>query len=179
MWTAASSTEITLDFTDTVRLERVEVVMFNCPQLGIGVHNTAVFENMLNVGSMNSEDLISCEHLVGTCVMASFASPTVTLRFTLLANSYWFYLAEVRFHTDSSGFPPDTTVTGATTTTTTITTTTTVTTAMLTHSTDDRSTTVYPLNTGNPGSETTLNTMQVPTAEIEVPEQEYTFTITL
>ena len=43
MRTVASSTEITFDFTDTVGVERVEVVMFNCPQWGIGVHNTAVF----------------------------------------------------------------------------------------------------------------------------------------
>ena len=37
----ASTTEITFDFTGTVRVDRVEVVMFNCPQWGIGVHNIA------------------------------------------------------------------------------------------------------------------------------------------
>ena len=128
---------------------------------------------MLNVGSMNSEDLISCEYLVRTCVTASFASPTVTvtLRFILLANSYWIYLAEVRFHTDSSGCPPDTTVTSAPPETTTALT---VSTAMLTHNRGDSNTAVSALNTGNPtgtGSKTTLNTMQMPTVEIEVPAQ--------
>ena len=40
MRTSAASTNITFDFHDTphfVRVERVEVVMFNCPQWGIGV----------------------------------------------------------------------------------------------------------------------------------------------
>ena len=108
-----ATTEITFDFRGNPNLMSVEVVMFNCLQWGVGVQIIAAREDMVGIGNTNRSDIdASCDYLVTTCTVAPFSSETVTLRFTLLANSYWIHLAEVTFHTDTSDCPPDTTVTG-------------------------------------------------------------------
>ena len=115
----ASTTEITFDFTGTVaavRVERVEVVMFNCPQWGIGVQTIAAHQQQINIGASNLIDnTTSCEYLIRGCVMAvPLPSTAFSIRFSLLSSSYWIHLAEIIFHTDTSGCPPDAIVTGAT-----------------------------------------------------------------
>ena len=109
----ADRTQIAFDFSGSINLIRVEVVMFNCPQWGIGTESLVVLENMISIGSIVTDNITSCEYLVSTCLIAPFSSSTVSLRFSLLPTSLWVHLAEVTFHTDSSACPPDTTVTGA------------------------------------------------------------------
>ena len=61
----ADTTEITFDFGDKLNLQLVgvEVVMFNCPQWGIGVDNIAVRDNMINIGGMEiSNTTTSCNY---------------------------------------------------------------------------------------------------------------------
>ena len=115
MMPTAATTDITFDFHNTPDTTvRVEVVMFNCPQWGIGVDNIVIRENMVGIGSINRQAITSCGYLVRTCAVALFSSTTASLRFVLSSTSIWVHLAEVTFHTDTSGCPPDTIVTGAT-----------------------------------------------------------------
>ena len=52
------NSEITFEFTGSPNIERVEVVMFNCPQWGIGVQTIGARENMINtVNSLNKGHL--------------------------------------------------------------------------------------------------------------------------
>ena len=114
-----ANTEITFDISANLNIVRVEVVMFNCPQWGIGVQNIAVRENMINSITMEiSNTTTSCKYLVRTCIMTPTPSTNVLLRFELLPTSYLIHLAEVTFH-NTSGCPPDTTVTGEVTQATT------------------------------------------------------------
>ena len=117
----SSNPEITFDFNATPnfsRLGRVEVVMFHCPQWGIGTETIqALNSNMINIGNMEADSITSCDYLVRTCIMVPSSSQTLSLRFDLPAISHWVHLAEIIFHTDTSSCPPNTIVTGATATT--------------------------------------------------------------
>ena len=150
-----SSTEITFNFTDNIDLVRVEVMMFNCPQWGIGVQNITVYENMTDILSKQTGDVTSCEYLAKTCIMAPFSSQTVSLKFNRLTTSRWVHLAEVSFHNNTSECPPDTFITRAEATATTP--------AMTTPNTDGSRTAAVP-TAGNPTAETTPGTAALPTA---------------
>ena len=110
----AITTQITFEFSCSTNLFRVEVVMFNCPQWEIGAQYLVALENEIVFASTETNSITSCDYLVSTCLIASFSSSTVSLRFSLSPASFWVHLAEVTFHTDSYACPPDTTVTGAT-----------------------------------------------------------------
>ena len=153
-----SSTEITFNFTDNIDLARVEVVMFNCPQWGIGVQNITVYENMTDILSKQTGNITSCEYLVKTCIMAPFSSPTVSLKFNRLTTSRWVHLAEVTFHTSTSECPPDTIISRAEATATTP--------AITTPNMDGSETAALP-TAGNPAAETASDgsrTAAIPTA---------------
>ena len=109
----AATTEITFYFSDNLNLVVVEVVMFNCPQWGIGVQNIIARENnLISIENTETDNITSCDYLVRSCIKVQFFSSTVSLRFSLPPNIFWIHLAEIIFHTDTSGCPPDTTVTG-------------------------------------------------------------------
>ena len=135
------STEITFNFADNIDLVRVEVVMFNCPQWGIGVQNITVYENMTDILSKQTGNITSCEYLVKTCIMAPFSSPSVSLKFNRPTTSRWVHLAELTFYNNTSECPPDTIITRAEETATTP--------AMTTTTTDGSRTAAIP-TAGNP-----------------------------
>ena len=114
--TTQSLTNVTFDFTDTPgydRVERVEVVMFNCPQWGIAT-TTITLEGAtargqaFNVFSSTSVSfLTSCESLVRVCLSADVSWPVIRLQFTLDQDSVWLHLAEVNFYARGSTCPPN------------------------------------------------------------------------
>ena len=106
------TTEITFDFGGNPNLMRVEVVMFNCPQWGTGIQRILVRENMIAIANVETFAITLCDYLIRTCIMATLYSPNISLRFAL--SSFWVHLAEVTFHTDTSGCFLGTTVMGAT-----------------------------------------------------------------
>ena len=114
--TVESLTNIIFDFTDTpgyVGIQRVEVVMFNCPQWGIGtttIHlNGATARGQpFNVfDSTSISSLTSCESLVRACLSAFISRPLIGLQFTLDQDSDWVHLAEVTFYARGSTCPPN------------------------------------------------------------------------
>ena len=78
----ATSVDITFDFHDTpdfTTVERVEVVMFNCPQWGIGVETIAAIEHLTNIRH-NTVNITSCDSLVRVCIPFRATTPTFTLQ---------------------------------------------------------------------------------------------------
>ena len=112
-----ATTEITFDFRGNPNLMSVEVVMFNCLQWGVGVQAIGALENMISIGYTETDNITSCDHLVRSCLRTQFFSSSISLRFVLSPNTFWIHLAEIIFHTDTSGCPPDANVTGASTVT--------------------------------------------------------------
>ena len=114
--TTDSGTDIIFDFTDNLNLMRVEVVMFNCPQWGIGPGVQTIQTLYDTVTIADSDAIVSCEHLVRACISSPASSSTFTLRFVLsvIPVSSWVHLGEVTFYTDTSVCPPDTTLTSTT-----------------------------------------------------------------
>ena len=115
MFTVLSGTTLALDFANVegfVRLERVEVVVFNCPEWGLGVNNIAVYQGRGSSVSINfdpfseeSPSRSSCNSLTRVCL--SFGNPitlpVVTLQFN--RNSFSvdrIHIAEIAFY--SLGF---------------------------------------------------------------------------
>ena len=114
--TMGSLTNVIFDFTDTsgyVEIQRVEVVMFNCPQLGIAsttiVLNgaTARGQSFNTFDSTSISSLTSCESLVRVCLSAFVSRPLIGLQFTLDQDSDWVHLAEVTFYARGSTCPPN------------------------------------------------------------------------
>ena len=114
--TMQPQTNVIFDFTDTPgydRIERVEVVMFNCPKWGIA--STTIFLlgapargqlfNFLYLTSVSS--LTSCESLVRVCLSAFISQPLIGLQFTLDHDSDWVHLAEVTFYPRGSTCSPN------------------------------------------------------------------------
>ena len=95
--TTASSTDINVDLgTPTfTRVERVEVVMFNCPQLGIGVQTVQALEHNNVLIQTANVDITSCTSLVRMCLSTATTLPVFILRFRLSPGSDWVHLAEV------------------------------------------------------------------------------------
>ena len=119
--TTITRATVLFDFTDTagyVGLSgRLEVVMFNCPNMGISASTIRVLTasspseitKELNIG------ITSCDSLVRVCTQISTTKPTITLDFVVSATSDMVYLAEVTFYAASSAStcPQDTIITTA------------------------------------------------------------------
>ena len=108
------SAEITFHFTDVsdyTGVEKIEVVMFNCPQWRIGLDTISILESSTffgsrrQVGSITSTATASCDSLVRVCTNLTNSSQFITLRFT---DFNWVHLAEVIFYSDvGSSYPTD------------------------------------------------------------------------
>ena len=106
--TSAASTRITFNFPNTPAyggVESVRVVMFNCPQWGIG---TSII-NILGTGSSSADLFLghitplptSCDSLVSMCTTdISTTLRIISLQFNLADNSGLVYIAEVAFFSD-------------------------------------------------------------------------------
>ena len=114
--TMESLTNVIFDFTDTpgyVGIQRVEVVMFNCPQWGIGsttirLDGTTARGQPFVVFYLTSvNSLTSCESLVRVCLSAFVSRPLIGLQFTLDQDSDWVHLAEVTFYPRGSTCSPN------------------------------------------------------------------------
>ncbi len=103
--TESNTTDIGFDFEtpDYVGVERVEVVMFNCPEWGISVDiitlygSTTIFP-IGNALTTISPNITSCDFLVRVCISRSVTQTALTLRFHLSSASTWLHLAEVSFY---------------------------------------------------------------------------------
>ena len=111
--------EIIFDFTGTsnsLRVERVELVMFNCPDWGIAVQViTLLVSSSLSVGrtvvqTFSVPTITSCDSLVRICIALTIIQPVIGLEFTPPPDSTWIHLAEVTFYGTGS-CPPDTIIT--------------------------------------------------------------------
>ncbi len=113
------TTDITFDFEATpgyVGVERVEVVMFNCPEWGISIDSIALhvsttialIGNALTTISITPA-ITSCDSLVRVCISRPVSSTltVLTLRFQLSSASTWVHLAEVSFYGAGPTCPPD------------------------------------------------------------------------
>ena len=114
--TVESLINVNFDFTDTpgyVGIQRFEVVMFNCPQLGIASTTisltgaTARGQVFNSFASTSVSSLTSCESLVRVCLSAPVSRPLIGLQFTLDQDSDWVHLAEVTFYPRGSTCSPN------------------------------------------------------------------------
>ncbi len=106
--TDSPTTDITFDFQVTpgyVGVERVEVVMFNCPEWGISVDSIILYGSNTptligNILATISPTITSCDSLVRVCISRSVSSTLtpLTLRFQLSLASTWVHLAEMSFY---------------------------------------------------------------------------------
>ena len=114
--TMESLINVIFDFTDKQgydRIERVKVVMFNCPQWGIasttiqldGANAKDQPFHIFNLTSVSS--LTSCESLVRVylCLSRVISRPLIRLQFALDQDSDWVHLAEVTFYARGSTCP--------------------------------------------------------------------------
>ena len=112
--------DIISDFTNitTFVVNRVELVMFNCPEWGIAVEAIGIWRatsisrqdqmSRLSVGTV-SPTFTSCDSLVRVCASSlAITNPVIILQFTRANGSNRTYLAEVGFYGDSSACPQDT-----------------------------------------------------------------------
>ena len=108
--TSAYSTRITFEFPNTLAyggVEYVRVVMFNCPQWGIGTSSI----NILGTGGSSTDIILgriipamptSCDSLVSMCTTAiSTSLRIISLQFNLADNSDLVYIAEVAFFSNA------------------------------------------------------------------------------
>ena len=108
--TSAASTRITFNFPNTsayAGVESVRVVMFNCPQWGIGTSNIKILvpggsSADIILGDIIPAMLTSCDSLVSMCTTAiSTTLHIISLEFTLAVNSDLVYIAEVAFFSNA------------------------------------------------------------------------------
>ncbi len=117
--TDSPTTDITFDFQATpgyVGVQRVEVVMFNCPEWGISVDSitlhgstvTASIGNALTNISITPA-ITSCDSLVRVCIprLVNTDLTALTLVFQLSSASSWVHLAEVSFYGAGPTCPQD------------------------------------------------------------------------
>ena len=122
--TTSTRTRVIFDFTDTagyVGLSgRLEVVMFNCPDMGISAATIRVSTS--SSPSVNPTPIMavnigitSCDSLVRVCTPIFTTQPSILLEFVTGVTSDMVYLAEVTFYDASSAStcPPDTIITTA------------------------------------------------------------------
>ena len=124
--TTSARALVLFDFTGTpgyVGLSgRLEVVMFNCPDMGISASTIRVSTSsspsvnptplkVVNIG------ITSCDFLVRVCTPIATLQPSITLEFVIGATSDMVYLAEMTFYaTDGTATTtPNTTTPNATT----------------------------------------------------------------
>ena len=119
--TTSTRPVVSIDFTDTpgyVGLSgRLEVVMFNCPNMGISASTIRVSSssspsvNLTPLKDVNIS-ITSCASLVRVCTPIMTVQPSIFLQFPY---SDMVYLAEVTFYAASSAStcPPDTIITTA------------------------------------------------------------------
>jgi hypothetical protein len=123
--TVTSRRDIISDFTSVpiyVGVERIELVMFNCPEKGISVQTISIFASSsvsAELSSLASSNVLitSCDSLVRVCISVFTALPVIYLRFTPPPRATWAFLAEVEFYPRGSTCQPDTIITTPTTTT--------------------------------------------------------------
>ncbi len=105
--TISSSSNITFDFQATRGyVERVEVVMFNCPEWGISVDGITLYESTSTNLATVSPNITSCDSLVRVCISGPVSLERLTLRFQLSSASTWIHLAEVTFYGADPTSPP-------------------------------------------------------------------------
>ncbi len=114
---SSTTATITFDFEATlgyVGVERVEVVMFNCPEWGISVDRITLYGSTTttligNVLTTINPAITSCDSLVRVCISRPVSSTltALTLRFQLSPASTWVHLAEVSFYGACFTCPPD------------------------------------------------------------------------
>ena len=106
--TTQSLTNVIFDFTDIpgyFGIERVEVVMFNCPQLRIA--STTIVLTGATARGQTFSSLTSCESLVRVCLPGPISQPLIGLQFFLDKDSDWVHLAVVTFYARGSTCPPN------------------------------------------------------------------------
>ena len=120
--TRLRTTEMTFDFSATpgyAGVSRVEMVMFNCPQWGIGVEHVRLLHRSsdsprLGVGSRNNL-MNSCDSLVrvSLCIDEMILSRELIPQFDyhIHPRTNWMYIAELKFLATTGTCPPDTIVT--------------------------------------------------------------------
>ena len=117
--TKPSRREIIADFTETPGydgMERVELVIFNCPEWGIAIQtvrlrtaaSTEEIRSLIQIFAVPS--ITSCDSLVRICISQDIAQPVIGLEFIPPPDSTWAHLAEVTFY-GSGSCPPDTVIT--------------------------------------------------------------------
>jgi hypothetical protein len=107
--------DIISDFTSLptyVGVQRIELMMLNCPEKGISVQTI----NILSAPSLSESPslfgtlnvlITSCDSLVRVCIPQSTTQPVIYVRFIPPPGSTWAHLAEVEFHDSDSMCPPD------------------------------------------------------------------------
>ena len=97
------------------RVDRVEVVMFNCPQWGIGVESVSVRALESDATPISttviSHDVTSCNSLMKVCLEPRTNIAQLALQFTLFHDSNWVHLAEVTFWVGPSSCTPNAVIT--------------------------------------------------------------------
>ena len=99
LMTNACSIDLTFKFHNPVRVERVEVVMFNCPKWEIGVQTIRVLQQSTrDIIIQNNSIGYSCNSLVRVSLPSRRDNIRgLTLQFILASGSDWVHLAEVTF----------------------------------------------------------------------------------
>ena len=100
---------VSVEFLSTTTRNRMELAVFNCPQLGIYAPQVTVYiadtmNNNLPMGMIASETLpdVSCEFLLKFCVDvgSGVSVPNINLVFPYQNNSDFVFLGEVTFFND-------------------------------------------------------------------------------
>ena len=109
--------EIISDFKETpgyVGVQRVELVLFNCPEYGISVQTIRILSAPLigvarvAVTTFTVPTTTSCNSLVKICISHAISAPLISLELSPPTDSVWAHLAEVIFYGMGSTCPPDT-----------------------------------------------------------------------
>ena len=108
---------IIFDFTASLsRVERVEFVLFNCPEWGISVQNiglltaSSLVDEYLVVEIFTVPSITSCDSLVRVCTSQNIVQPAIALELFPPPDSTLTHLAEVTFYGNGT-CPPDTIIT--------------------------------------------------------------------
>ena len=116
--TSASRIAIEFHFHNNpnfTRVDKVELVMFNCPQWGIGVESVSVQALETDATPIStttiSQDVTSCNSLMKVCLEPRTIAPQLALQFTLFRDSNWVHLAEVTFWVGPSTCTPNAVIT--------------------------------------------------------------------
>ena len=108
--TADNTATVLLNFATaptSAQVERVEIVMFHCPQWGISTQEI-VINSFPDAQSFSSTIAFeSCDSLVRVCTNVQAVGPQLlTINFIQHFGSSWVHLAEVTVYNDSSICPP-------------------------------------------------------------------------